>query len=98
LKAVQKVISDNQVYWPLTGRQIHYRLLNNPPLKDSSKDGRMMRRGTPSQDSTYANDKGWQSKADCQSYEGEQETILHCFTPGEAKFRKAFSSSVTRAS
>jgi hypothetical protein len=57
LEAVQKVIADNRAYWPLTARQIHYRLLNNPPLKHSSKDGRLTRRGTPSQDSTYVNDK-----------------------------------------
>jgi hypothetical protein len=56
LRAVQKVIADNHAYWSLTARQIHYRLLNNPPLKDSSKDGRMTRRGVASQVSTYSND------------------------------------------
>jgi hypothetical protein len=57
LEAVQQVIEDNEAYWPLTARQIHYRLLNNPPLRDVSKDGRIItRRGIPSQDSTYVND------------------------------------------
>jgi hypothetical protein len=36
LRAVQKVIADHRTYWPLTARQIHYRLLNDAPLKDSS--------------------------------------------------------------
>jgi hypothetical protein len=57
LKAVIQVIEQNERFWPLTARQIHYRLLNDPPLKHSSKDGRLTRRGKPSQDSTYANDK-----------------------------------------
>lgn len=57
LRAVQKVIAAHQAYWPLTARQIHYRLLNDPPLRDSSKDGRLTRGGAPSQDSTYVNDK-----------------------------------------
>lgn len=57
LEAVQKVIAANQAYWPLTARQIHYRLLNDPPLKDASKDGRITRRGVRSQISTYVNDK-----------------------------------------
>jgi hypothetical protein len=57
LDAVAKVIEDNRAYWPLTARQIHYRLLNDPPLRDRSKDGRMTRKGTSSQDSTYVNDK-----------------------------------------
>ena len=33
LKAVQEVIANLMPYWPLSIRQIHYRLLNNPPLK-----------------------------------------------------------------
>jgi hypothetical protein len=56
LNAVVGVLNDNQTYWPLTARQIHYRLLNDPPLRHSSKDGRMTRRGVPSKDSTYCND------------------------------------------
>jgi ParB-like nuclease domain len=57
LNAVIKILNTNRRYWPLTDRQIHYLLLNNPPLRHSSKDGRLTRRGTPSQDSTYVNDK-----------------------------------------
>ena len=41
LDAVAQVIEDNRAYWPLNARQIHYRLLNRPPLKDSSKDGQI---------------------------------------------------------
>ena len=38
LAAVKKVIEDMREHWPLTDRQIHYQLLNNPPLTHSSKD------------------------------------------------------------
>ena len=57
LQAVIKILNANRRYWPLTDRVIHYRLLNDPPLRHSSKDGRITRRGTPSQDSTYVNTK-----------------------------------------
>lgn len=33
LAACQKVVSDMAGYWPLSVRQIHYNLLNDPPLK-----------------------------------------------------------------
>ena len=33
LNAVKEVIEKLESYWPLSIRQIHYRLLNNPPLK-----------------------------------------------------------------
>jgi hypothetical protein len=46
LDAVKKIINDNEHYWPLSDRQIHYRLLNDPPLIHASKP-----------DSIYANDK-----------------------------------------
>jgi len=46
LSAVQKVIKDNEEYWPLTDRRIHYLLLNDPPLRHDKKP-----------DSCYANDK-----------------------------------------
>ena len=45
LAAVQKIISALEEFWPLTVRQIHYPLLNDPPLKHSGKPG-----------STYRND------------------------------------------
>ncbi len=46
LAAIMKVIEDRWEYWPLSDRQIHYALLNNPPLRHASKP-----------DSVYANDK-----------------------------------------
>jgi hypothetical protein len=46
LEAVQKVCKDLRDFWPLSVRQIHYQLLNDPPLKHASKP-----------DSRYRNDK-----------------------------------------
>ena len=46
LEAVQKIITENEEYWPLTDRRVHYLLLNDPPLKHDKK---------PS--SKYMNDK-----------------------------------------
>jgi hypothetical protein len=46
LAAVQRVIFALQEFWPLTLRQIHYQLLNDPPLIHSAKPG-----------SRYRNDK-----------------------------------------
>ena len=37
LAAVQGVIESLRSYWPLSIRQIHYRLLNDPPLKQTPK-------------------------------------------------------------
>ncbi len=37
LKAVKAVIADRKAFWPLSDRQIHYALLNNPPLRHASK-------------------------------------------------------------
>lgn len=37
LEAVLEVIGDREDYWPLSDRQIHYALLNDPPLKHASK-------------------------------------------------------------
>jgi ParB-like chromosome segregation protein Spo0J len=45
LLAIQRVIEDCREFWPLSDRQIHYRLLNAPPLIHASKPG-----------SIYAND------------------------------------------
>jgi hypothetical protein len=39
LKAIQAIIDDRQDYWPLTDRQIHYALLNDPPLIHAGKPG-----------------------------------------------------------
>jgi hypothetical protein len=45
LDAAVKVINELRDYWPLSDRQIHYKLLNDPPLKNRNKP-----------DSIYKND------------------------------------------
>ena len=45
LEAIQTIIKERQKFWPLNDRQIHYSLLNDPPLIHASKPG-----------STYSND------------------------------------------
>jgi hypothetical protein len=37
LKAVQDVIASMRRFWPLSDRMIHYRVLNDPPLRHASK-------------------------------------------------------------
>lgn len=37
LKAALRVAEERRAYWPLSVRQIHYALLNDPPLKHASK-------------------------------------------------------------
>ena len=39
LDAIVEVIDTHREFWPLSDRLIHYRLLNNPPLKHASKPG-----------------------------------------------------------
>jgi hypothetical protein len=39
LSAIRVVLDDRQEFWPLTDRQIHYALLNDPPLVHASKPG-----------------------------------------------------------
>ncbi len=51
LSAALKVANENQAYWPLSVRQIHYRLLNNPPLKFTTKG-----KSKSKTDRRYAND------------------------------------------
>jgi hypothetical protein len=46
LAKVKEIITENEPYWPLTDRRIHYLLLNAPPLKHDKKP-----------DSKYQNDK-----------------------------------------
>ena len=46
LQAILDVLRDRRDYWPLTDRQIHYALLNDPPLIHTSKPD------------TYTNKKG----------------------------------------
>jgi ParB-like nuclease domain len=38
LEATVRVINDLRPFWPLTVRQVHYKLLNNPPLTQTTKD------------------------------------------------------------
>src|SRR5262249_55833446 len=45
LAAIRRVIRELKAYWPLSDRQIHYALLNDPPLIHASKPN-----------SRYAND------------------------------------------
>jgi len=45
LDAIIRVLNDRREFWPLSVRQIHYGLLNDPPLRHASKP-----------DSAYAND------------------------------------------
>ena len=37
LKAVQRIIEENEEYLPLTDRRVHYLLLNDPPLRHDKK-------------------------------------------------------------
>jgi ParB/Sulfiredoxin domain len=37
LEAVQEVLNERRNYWPLSDRQVHYALLNDSPLRHSSK-------------------------------------------------------------
>jgi hypothetical protein len=37
LRAIHAVLEDRKAFWPLTDRQIHYALLNEPPLIHASK-------------------------------------------------------------
>ena len=46
LAAIRRVLKARRKFWPLTVRQIHYALLNDPPLRHASKPN-----------STYANDE-----------------------------------------
>lgn len=41
LAAIQHVIEQLRGYWPLSIRQIHYRLLNDPPLRQTPKRSRV---------------------------------------------------------
>ncbi len=43
VKVVKDVINTNRKFWPLSDRQIHYRLLNNPPLRNTNRPGSVYR-------------------------------------------------------
>jgi len=38
-QAAIQIVQENQKFWPLSDRQIHYRLLNSPPLRNTTKPG-----------------------------------------------------------
>jgi len=40
LEAILQVLNEQRDYWPLSVRQIHYRLLNSKPLLHASKPGK----------------------------------------------------------
>jgi hypothetical protein len=46
LRACVKVVKNRQAYWPISDREVHYNLLNDPPLRNARRP-----------DSTYTNDK-----------------------------------------
>lgn len=46
VRCIQQILDERYQYWPLSDRQIHYALLNDPPLKHSRKP-----------DSRYRNDR-----------------------------------------
>jgi hypothetical protein len=48
LDAIRAVLGERRDYWPLTDRQIHYALLNDPPLIHASKPGSRYRNDKPS--------------------------------------------------
>ncbi len=43
LAAIRKIIEERRAFWPLSDRQIHYALLNDPPLVHASKSGSVYR-------------------------------------------------------
>jgi hypothetical protein len=49
LEAVQAILDEYREFWPLSVRQIHYYLLDDPPLRNASSNPRMR--------CVYANDK-----------------------------------------
>src|SRR5262245_41957632 len=65
LRAVLVVLAERRDFWPLTARQIHYALLNNPPLIHASK---------PSGSTRYS---GILATQLCQSF----RALLHAQTP-----------------
>jgi hypothetical protein len=42
LEAVQRILADLRDYWPLSLRQIHYNLLNNPPPRARKRGGQVV--------------------------------------------------------
>ena len=50
VQAVTAIIHQRRSYWPLSDRQIHYALLNDPPLRHSSKPASTYRNNAQSYD------------------------------------------------
>jgi len=48
LNAILKILTETKNFWPLSDRQIHYRLLNNPPLIHAKKPNSVYRNNRPS--------------------------------------------------
>jgi hypothetical protein len=48
LEAIKKLVDEDRDFWPLSVRQIHYRLLNNPPLRHASKPDSIYQNDMPS--------------------------------------------------
>lgn len=49
-EAITKILEEREDFWPLSDRQIHYALLNDPPLMHAGKTGKAGKK-----DSTYQN-------------------------------------------
>jgi hypothetical protein len=73
LAAVKCILEEQRAYWPLSDRQIHYRLLNNPPLIHASKP-----------DSRYCNDhRSYRALTDLLT-RGRVEGVIPMFSIGDA--------------
>jgi len=79
LNAIVDVFNKNRSYWPLSVRQVHYYLLNDPPLKHAKKP-----------DSIYRNDKkGYDATVDIL-VRARLEGIIpfHCVTDKTRPFEE----------
>jgi hypothetical protein len=56
LQAIRGILDGLRSFWPLTDRQVHYNLLNDPPLKHAGKPEVVHRRGQPFSN-RYCNDR-----------------------------------------
>jgi ParB-like nuclease domain len=58
LAAVVKIVNELKEYWPLSIRQIHYQLLNNPPLKQTPPERSRFSKEELEARNRYRNDRG----------------------------------------
>ncbi len=70
LTAVQNVIAELKPYWPVTVRQVHYRLLNDPPLTQTTKD----------------RDERWRYRNDVASYSKLSDLLVAARYTGAVAF------------